>query len=98
MKVELGFLDDFKCAYNKSVPICADEFDTQIGTCKMAVENNRYIADLSFDNANTVNENFYLSCKWHIAENELITVDKLCLTEEVANDDFSIRLKNAITD
>ena len=56
MKVELGFLDDFKCTYGKSLPICADEADTQIGTCKMAVENNRYIADLCFDNISVVNE------------------------------------------
>ena len=96
MKVELGFLNDFRCTYNSSLPICADELDTQIGTCKMTVENDKYVGDLCFDNANDINENFYLWCKWHIAENELLTVDMICLTKEVVNDDFSIRLKNAI--
>lgn len=96
MKVELGFLNDFNCTYNSTLPICADEQDTQIGTCKMAVENNRYVGDLNFDETKAINENYYLWCKWHISENELLTVDKLCLTKEVVNNDFSIRLKNAV--
>ena len=96
MKVELGFLNDFNCAYNASLPICANETDTQIGTCKMSVENNKYVGDLSFDHAEDAHENFYLWCKWHIAENELLTIDKICLTKEVANNDFSILLKYAI--
>ena len=96
MKVEMRFLNDFNCTYNPSLPVYADELDTQIGTCKMTVENNEYVGDLCFDNAKDIQENFYLWCKWHISENELLTVDKIYLTKEVMNNDFSIRLKNAL--
>ena len=97
MKVELGFLDDFKCTYSKVLPICNEEQDTEIGTCTMRVENEKYVGDLRFNNEGKVNKDFFLWCKWHIAEDELLTVDKLCLTKEVIDAGFSVQLKQAIT-
>ncbi len=95
MKVELYFLNDFNCAYNSSLPICSYESDREIGTCKISVQDNKYFGDLQFTNVNDIHEDYYLWCKWHIAENELVTVDQLYLTKEPMDSNFSVQLKDA---